>query len=253
MLLSHANKSLDFAPGIDLSAFAFTACATLLTGVLFRTCARPTHDKARGYEFVAARDFAKTLVVAQVALSLLLVVGAGLFLRTLWNLQSVPLGYPRDNLLLIEVDALGAGYEGVRAVNLDHALADRIRAIPGVRGVTWSGAGPFSRSKGVAAISVEGFTPRDVGSNNGIYGYTLPYDDRGANIESVGPGYFSAVGIPILLGREIGPRDSANSPRVCVINETFARRSLLEATQSGNTLRACFQAMTGKRRRSLAW
>lgn len=224
LLLSRGNEPLNFAAGFDGAAFAFTACATVLTGVLFGLApALRTTRRVVTSSWQRAR-FARTLVIAQVALSLLLVVGAGLFLRTLWNLQSVALGYPADNLLLVELDPAGGGYNDARTIQLDHELAERVRAIPGVRGVTWSDTRRFSGARGVTAISVEGFTARDVGSNNGIYGYTLPYDDRGANREGVGPGYFSAIGIPMLAGREIGPQDRAGSPRICVINEAFAKR-----------------------------
>ncbi len=94
----------------------------------------------------------------QVAFSLLLVAGAGLFLRTLWNLQSVSLGYPKEHLLLITADGFPAGYKDARLSSLWHDLTTRLRALPGVQGVTYSTNGIFSGSESADEIDVEGFT-----------------------------------------------------------------------------------------------
>ncbi len=152
----------------------------------------------------------KTLVAVQIALSMLLVIGAGLFLRTLWNLQAVALGYPRANLLLVEVDSADAGYQGARIATLFQDLAARIERIPGVRSVTYSDRGLFSGFEGAFPVDVEGFTSHREA-------------DLGSTGDAVGPGYFSTVGIPMLLGRQIGVQDLAAFPRVCVINEAFAK------------------------------
>ena len=95
-------------------------------------------------------------------------------------------------------------------VNLDHELTARIHEIPGVRGVTYSDRPLLNGFDGSFAIGVEGFTPTSE-------------EDRGSTGGFVGPGYFSTIGIPILVGREIGPRDGAASRRVCMINEAFAK------------------------------
>jgi predicted permease len=222
LLLSDANNGFKLAVGLDLRVLGFTACMTLLTGILFglapafravRTRVNESlKESGRGATSSLPRAvFTKALVIAQVALSLLLVMGAGLFLRTFWNLQSVDLGYPRENLLLVKVDSSGAGYQGARSGNLCHELAARIREIPGVRSMTYSDRGLFSGFEGAFGVTVEGFTPRND-------------DDRGSTSDFIGPEYFSTIGIPMLLGREIGFRDTANSPRVCVINEAFAKR-----------------------------
>jgi predicted permease len=155
--------------------------------------------------------FAKGLVAAQIALSLLLVVGAGLFLRTLWNLQSVALGYSKEKLLLVRVDALTAGYQEAQRPPLYNDLAERLRSLPGVRAVTYSENGLFSGTESGDPVDVEGFVHKNK-------------DDAHAAFDQIGPGYFSGLGIPLLLGREIELRDAANSPRVCVINEAFAKR-----------------------------
>jgi predicted permease len=220
MLVSGSSDGLKLVAGIDLQVLAFTACATLLTGIFFGLvpALRATragvseHLKETGRSATATRQrtaFAKALVVAQVALSLLLLMGAGIFLRTLWNLQSVSLGYPPRNLLLVEVDTSGLSTSQKPHPNLYAEMSEGIRAIPGVRSVTWSDRGLFSGFDGAFAIHVEGFT-----SNK--------ESDSGSTGDSVGPGYFSTIGIPMLLGREIGPQDTTPPRPVCVINEAFA-------------------------------
>ncbi len=218
-LLAHGGDRFELAPEIDLHVLAFTACTVLLVGLLFGLAPafRATHAgihealKGSGRAITDSRrhaGFSKALVITQVTVSFLLVLGAGVFLQTLWNLQAVPIGYPRQNLLLMDIDTSGAVQQGVR---LDHELAERIGQTPGVRAVAYSDRPLFNGFDGAFGVTVEGFAR----SNE---------EDRGSTGGFVGPGYFSTLGIPILLGREIGPRDSSTSPRVCVINEAFAKR-----------------------------
>ncbi|MBI3469810.1 MAG: ABC transporter permease, partial [Candidatus Solibacter usitatus] len=137
-------------------------------------------------------------------------LGAGLFLRTLQNLQNVDLGYPREKLLLVRVDPVTAGYQGARLAAVFRTLLERFGAIPGVRGVTLSENGLFSGTESGDRISVEGYKPQKRG-------------DDSARFDQVGPLYFSTLGIPMLAGREIDQRDIETSARVCVINEAMAR------------------------------
>ena len=217
-MLAHGNGGFDLAPEIDLRVLAFTAGTVLIVGILFglapalgttnRAIQESLKESSRAISGSRQRSrFANALVVTQVALSFLLVLGAGLFLQTLRNLQTVSLGYPRENLLLIDLDNSGVGQQ---PVNLDHDLTARVRAIPGVRGVTYSDRPLLNGFDGSYGITVEGFTPTNE-------------EDRGSTGGFVGPGYFSTIGIPILMGRGIGPHDGATAPRVCVINEAFAK------------------------------
>jgi predicted permease len=153
----------------------------------------------------------KTVVVGQLALSLPLLVGAGLLVRTLVNLQRIDLGYARDGVLTLSVDAQPAGYDPLRQAAAFDTMLAGIRAIPGVRSVTYSDNGLFGGSDNGDRVIVEGYTPK--GDN-----------DRGSRYDAVGPGYFSTLGIPVLMGREITENDRPGGPMVCVINETFARR-----------------------------
>jgi predicted permease len=150
------------------------------------------------------------LVSLQLALSLPLLVGAGLLARTIYNLQHVELGFPVERLVTLQVDTRGAGYEGARRTALVDDLVERMRRIPGVKAVSFSHDGVFTGSRSGDQVEVEGFTPKDE-------------KEQGSERDNVGPGYFSTLGIPVILGREILKSDTAASPRIAVINEAFAK------------------------------
>ena len=220
-LVSGGSDSVPLDVHPDLRILAFTASVSLLVGLLFGLAPafRATRvdvsstlkDTSRGVIGGGARiSIGKALVISQVAISLLLLIGAGLFLRTLQNLQQVDLGYPREKLLLVRVDALAAGYQDAQRAAVFRALLDRFRSVPGVRGVTLSENGLFSGTESGDQISVEGYKPQKQG-------------DASARFDQIGPGYFSTLGIPMLVGREIGPQDSEGRTHVCIINQAMAR------------------------------
>ncbi|MGO9008705.1 MAG: ABC transporter permease, partial [Bryobacteraceae bacterium] len=140
----------------------------------------------------------------------MLLIGAGWFVRTLSNLENVNLGYSRDRLILVGVDLLSAGYSGDKLPVAYEDLRDRLARLPGVRAVAYSGNGLFSGSESGDEITVEGYTSKS-------------RQDLSSAFDRVGPGYFAGVGIPMLLGRDIGPQDVASAESVCVVNETFAK------------------------------
>lgn len=199
-------------------AFALTLAAGLILGLLpaLRTLSvnagAGLKEQGRGLTAsVAWLRAGKTVVVGQVALSLPLLVGAGLLLQTLQNLQRVDLGYAKERLLMVRVDVDTAGYEENVRLPLFKRLLERVRVVPGVRAATYSKSGLFLGSDSSDGILVEGYTPRND-------------DDRDSRNDHVGPNFFSTLGIPLLLGREITERDEPSSNRVCVINEAFAKR-----------------------------
>lgn len=214
--------SIDTHP--DAKVLCFTLGVSLLTGILFglapalraarvdlnsilKANSRGVIGTSEGSRFSTA----KMLVTGQVALSLLLLIVAALFVRSFQKLSDVQLGYERDHLLLFSVTPLEYGYKtGAPVTQLYKDLLDRIGAIPGVRAVTFSQHGLFSHSESGDPISIEGFTPKSG-------------QEMEAAFDEVGPNYFSTIGIPILLGREIVQQDGGNGRRVGVINETMAK------------------------------
>jgi predicted permease len=220
-LLSDPQQELSISTGLDWRVLAFTGGVTLLTGILFGLAPSLRASRAdvnlslreagQGVTHFRRLNVAKSLVIGQVALSLLLVIGAGLFLRTLWNLQAVDLGYPKEHLLQVDVDGVTAGYKGQELASFYREVAERLQTLPGVRGATYSVHGLMTGGESNTHVQAEGFTPqRD--------------EDREARYDQVAPGYFAVLGIPLLLGREVGPRDTATSNRVCLINEELAKR-----------------------------
>ena len=201
-----------------LFVFVLTLVVGLMLGLLpaLRITKTPVatglRDQGRGIAGSAAwLRIGRLVVVGQLALSLPLLVGAGLLARTLVNLQRAELGYAKDGLLTVSVDAQAAGYEPARQAQAFEDLLARVRAVPGVRVATFSNNGLFGGSDNGDQITVEGYTPKGDG-------------DRGSSYDAVGPGYFSTLGVPVMAGREITGQDRAGGAQVCVINETFARR-----------------------------
>jgi len=196
---------------------AFAVGITLLAGILFGLapalrCSRAdlaTHIKGSAPKRMRF-GFANGLVIFQVAASLVLLVGAGLFLRTLHKLAEQQLGFDEDHILSVRIDAEAAGYLPVDTPALYQSLIDRVEAIPGVVSATVDNAEPFSGSTWTSNFSIEG---EPVGNWRALT----------VHKELVGPHYFETQGIPILLGRDIGPQDRMGTPLVTVINETMAR------------------------------
>ena len=153
----------------------------------------------------------RLLVGLQVALSLPLLFGAGLLVRTAYNVQHADLGFPSDHLLLARIDLREPAYDAGRRLAVLSAATAEIARLPGVRAVSYSQLGIFSGGESSSTIAVDGYTPTGT-------------DDRDSAVDAVGPGYFAAIGVPIVLGRGILDSDRASSPRVCVVNETFAKQ-----------------------------
>jgi predicted permease len=158
----------------------------------------------------AGWNWGKLLVTGQVAVSLLVLFVAGLLVHSLQNMRNVDLGYNREHLLVVSTDPLAAGYDKARIASFANDLAEQIGSLPGVRAVTSSKNGLFSGSESANSIKVEGYTSKKDA-------------DLTAAFDEVGPNYFHGVGIPMLLGRDIGLQDTGTSPRVAVINETMAK------------------------------
>jgi predicted permease len=212
--------ALDLHPDARVFAFAFALC--LVTGVLFGLvpALRVTKpDLVRGLgardagagAFVGRLRVPRLLVVAQVALSLILLIGAGLFVRTLHALRSGDLGFDRDHLLLVWTDAAQSGHIGSGAVTFARDVRDRLSGVPGVVSASVSNGGILQGGDWGAPSEltrIEGHAPKT--------GLIL-------RRVAVMPGFFGTVGMPLVAGRDFTEQDANAAPRVAVINETMAR------------------------------
>jgi predicted permease len=214
-----SDSALPLSP--DGRVLIFTMAISLLTGILFglvpalrtvkvqvspalKDAARTTPEKG------SRSGWGKALIVGQVALSLLVLFAAGLLVRSLQKLMTQDFGYERDHLVIARLDPAAAGYDSGGTKLLAQQLLTRLASTPGVRAVTYSKNGLFVGSESDDAIIVPGFNTSHIG-------------DRVAMEDYVGPGYFGAVGIPILVGRGIEAQDTRTSARVAVVNEAMGK------------------------------
>jgi predicted permease len=205
--------------GLNLRLLAFACGLSLVSGVLFALAPAlqsTRHNLVDALRAGAASSvggavwFRKCVVAAQVALSLVLVVGAGLFSGTLYNLARVNLGFRTERLMTFKVDATRNHPLVADSVAFYRALQERLAAIPGVTGVAASGSGPFSNSGNYGNITMEGYQPK-----NG--------EDVDVGMNAVNPGFFGGLGIRLRAGREFTDRDGAGAPKAVVVNEAFAK------------------------------
>jgi len=222
LLLMSGGTFLPLDVHLNLRIVSFAVAVSMLTGILFglapalgstRLSLSPVLKDSTSGASQTARGprwrLGKSLVVAQVAFSLLLVVGAGLFVRTLMNLEHENLGFDPHGVLLFGVNAKQTGYDGPRLVSLYDRLLDRVRALPGVQSASLSAYALMSGWCNTGSITVEGQTKPD----NATVWWNL-----------VGPDFTNTMRINLLLGRGIGEQDTPTSPHVAVVNQALARK-----------------------------
>ncbi len=204
---------------VDAPVLLFTALVSIAAGFVFGLA--PAWKTTRldvvsslktsksGQADGFTRAFGKLLILSQIVFSVMLLVLAGLFIRTLRNLESVDVGYNRDGLVLAEIDSTAGGYKDSQVNQLTRNIIDHLEQIPGVQSASVSENGLFSGTYSGSDVQVEGFTATKLADLNNS-------SDR------VGPNYFQVVGTPVLAGRGIGPEDTETSPPVAVINESMA-------------------------------
>ncbi|HEY3738377.1 MAG TPA: ABC transporter permease [Bryobacteraceae bacterium] len=164
------------------------------------------------------------LVILQVALSTLLLAGAGLFIRSLQQLESVDLGFTREGILTMEVKPPRDMAGNPQWLTAQQEILDRVAAMPGVRAATWATTTPLSGRGRGALLEVPGFAAR---SEN----------DKDVHMAAVSPQYFEIFGIPRLIGRTFTPRDDSSAPKVAILNETAARFYFGNASPIGKKVR----------------
>jgi predicted permease len=213
--------------GLDWRVFSFCGAMALCTGVLFglapalRASRTPLVQATRHTTGPAAAPFARVLVVVQVALSLVLLVAAGLFAGTLRNLHAVDKGFNADSLLIFRVQPQLNGYAPTEIAALYMRMIERIEAIPGVRGATLSRHPLLALSRRADSVTIEGVATAA---------------DASAEVNVVAPSFFDTMEIPLLLGRQFDERDHADATTVAVVNQRFAAVHLAGANPIGHRL-----------------
>ena len=233
-LVASGRQSITLPIEANGRVMLFTASIAVLTGVLFGltpafsatrlSLTSALKEGGAGSRLAGRRStLAKALVSAQVALSLILLVGAGLFMRTLHKLETVPLGFDRQHLLMFSVAPGLNGYQGPALAEYYRQVQERVARIPGVTGVTFSSHGPVG--DGASSSSAK------------IPGVTTGKETFDLHRHLVGPGYFDTLGISKLAGRVLDERDNAGGPKVVVVNQTLARDAFGEQNPLGKILR----------------
>ncbi|HKO60925.1 MAG TPA: ABC transporter permease [Pyrinomonadaceae bacterium] len=220
---SGGRALLALNPRLDFRVLGFTIGLALLTAILFglvpawrssRMDLTPSlKETPKSLGGLSRSLLSKSLVVAQVAMSLLLLIGAGLFLRTLHNLQNVPTGFNSDNLLLFNVEPGLLGYKNAALADLYKQMFERIESVPGVRAVTLSRNGLLSG----ATSGREVYLP--IG---GISADASPRHLGEVRLHQVRENFFATMEIPLLSGRSLSPSDHERAPKVAVINQSLA-------------------------------
>ena len=218
-MVSSYGDPLPLDLSMNTNLLLFTLAVTLSTAVLFGTipALRATRlqltdslKDGRGASTGAAKGLlARGLVVSQIALSLVLLVGAGLFLRSLVNLNHVDTGFNKADVLLLKLDESSGGYESKdpRLALLHREIEERVSALPGVKAASYS-MFTFHEGSWNGPVFVQGFdNNKDVNVRHNI----------------VGSGYFATMGIQLVAGRGFGPQDTATSQKVAVVGESVAR------------------------------
>lgn len=220
LFASAPHQPIALVIELDVRVFAFTAVVSIASGILFGLA--PAVRASRTDFYLALRQAAgtpaysghrflsgKILVGAQVALCLLLLIGAGLLVQTLQRLQRVNLGFNRQHLLVFEVQPGLNGYKAARLAAYYQDLQRRISAIYGVRSVGLSQRGPIGDGWSQGRVVIPGYTPPGKG---------VPFYRHW-----VSPGFFETLELPLVIGRVLGPQDIPSAPCVVVVNQKFVR------------------------------
>ena len=234
---------LDASP--DSAILLFTLGVSIVAGLLFglapalhlaRASVMPamnaTTRTAASSGGRTSRRWPQALVTAQIVFCLLLLVAAGLFLRTLRNLQNQDFGFERTHLLVADFSPDLAGYKEEQIVALNQRVLERLSAIPDVRSAALAGSPPISFSSWTSTLSLSGYTP-------GVK------EDMSSVLNRISGRYFETAGISIVAGRPITPADSANSMKVAVVNETIAHKFFPKGDAVGHTLKIDIDTVAG--------
>jgi predicted permease len=220
---------VDVTPNLRILGFTFGVSALCAIGFgiapALRASRTEPNTSLKGGKSPAVsllrNPLGKTFVVAQVALSLLLLIAAGLFVRTLINLQSIPSGFNQENAVLLQVDTSATGYKGddPKLPALLNEVEEKVKAVPGVQAASFA-----------FIVFNQGFWTSIAHSR----GDNLA-DGEGRSLRNniVGPDFFAVMGIPLVQGRTFGPQDTAKSQKVAVVSESMARKFFPDGSPIG--------------------
>ena len=235
LLLAMVSTGSELVPirvAPDAGVLGFTVAVTILTVFLFGTVPAlrataldlaPSLKVGRGVISAGMRNrLARGLVVGQVALSLVLLAGAGLFLRSLANLTDVDVGFDKQNALRMRIDPGGAGYQrDERLSSMMPRLEERVNSLPGIHGASFA----------LSVFDGGGWSQDDII----VPGRPRSENDPTVDLNIVGPQYIDVMRTPIVLGRGLSARDNQASRKVAVINETMARTYFPGGSPLGHT------------------
>ena len=218
----------------DLGVLAFTAGVSVIAGLLFGlvpavqasriNLSSAIKEKTRTRSGFMRVSLSSLMVVMQVGLSMVLLTGAGLFARSLLKLQNQDVGFDPNHVMLLGIDPRLAGYKPVGLAPLYQQLLNRVGSLPQVRSVSMATYSPMSGTRRSSSIQVPGYEAQRE-------------EDLVAQDILVGPKYAETLGIPLLRGRDIEPRDTASSPPVAVVNSTFAERFFRDQNPIGRSFK----------------
>jgi len=232
VVLANGGKSFPLQADLNWHVLAAAAALTLVTGMLFglapalqatRVDVMPVLKEARAAEPRRRSRLGLTqlLVISQVAISLLLLVGAGLFVRTLSNMRAIDVGFRRDNLLVFTLNAFQAGHRKPEIISFYSELQKHFAAIPGVRSASAANAPLFDDAWGWPVVPLGRGRPEDAPTGRGS-----GMASTATRVLATGPGFFQTMQIPLLAGREFDERDRAGSPPVVIVNEAWVKANL---------------------------
>ena len=223
LLAFQPPNSISLDDRLDLRVLGFSLMLSLVTGIVFGLApalqaSRPdlvsalkdeTPTVGRGARRLSMRNL---LVVAQVALSLMVLIGAGLCVRSLQNLISIDAGFDPAKVMVMSLDLALNGYKEAQGQQFYSEAVERVSALPGVESVSLAAVVPLGGGGMRRSVQVEGYTqqPGEPPLN--------------FNMNVIGLNYFRTMGMPLAQGRDFGPQDREGAPRVVIINETVARR-----------------------------
>jgi putative ABC transport system permease protein len=217
MIWGGSGMELPFSSHVDLRILVFNFTLAVSASLVFSLAPavqfwRPNLAPALKQQVITGGGplrFRRIAVGVQVGLSLLLLVGAGLFTRTLHNLKSLDVGFATDHLVTFNIDPSLAGYQPTQDLEVDSRVLRTLAALPGVRSVAGTTDSELANDNWTNNVTIAGYTAKE---------------DEDMNVErpKVSPGYFAGMGMPLLAGRELSDADRTGTQKVAVVNESFA-------------------------------